>query len=108
MTAEVVAVVLMALMAGLWAGLLLGLTVALVVLAWRRHAHRRHQAQRRRRFSPAERHRVLARDGYRCRWCGAADQLEVDHVVPFARGGVTHITNAQTLCRSCNASKGAR
>ena len=31
--------------------------------------------------------KVMERDGWRCRRCGKAGRLEVDHVVPLARGG---------------------
>ena len=30
---------------------------------------------------------VLDRDGWRCRRCGRASRMEVDHVVPLDRGG---------------------
>lgn len=34
--------------------------------------------------------------------------IEIDHVIPIARGGSHGIGNLQALCRSHNASKGAR
>ncbi len=43
-----------------------------------------------------------------CAICGRQDNLEVDHIVPVARGGTNDIDNLQILCRRCNASKGAR
>lgn len=52
---------------------------------------------------------ILARDGYRCQYCGLtrADGaiLEVDHKVPAARGGSDRMTNLITSCRDCNRSK---
>jgi 5-methylcytosine-specific restriction endonuclease McrA len=33
--------------------------------------------------------------------------LELDHVVPFVRGGEFAVDNLQALCNSCNARKGA-
>ena len=42
-----------------------------------------------------------------CQFCSKAAK-EVDHVMPRARGGNNTIKNAQILCRSCNASKGAK
>ena len=54
------------------------------------------------------RHQVFKRDGYRCRECGASKDetsLEIDHIVPVARGGTNNIDNLQTLCRECNRMK---
>ena len=54
------------------------------------------------------RHKVFQRDGYRCRECGASKDetsLEIDHIVPVARGGTNDIDNLQTLCRECNRMK---
>ncbi|SDA57389.1 HNH endonuclease [Methanobrevibacter millerae] len=54
------------------------------------------------------RHEVFMRDGYRCRECGASKEetsLEIDHIVPVARGGTNDIDNLQTLCRECNRMK---
>jgi 5-methylcytosine-specific restriction endonuclease McrA len=46
--------------------------------------------------------------GGRCVRCGSRKALEVDHVVPLARGGSHLPSNIQPLCRPCNRSKGAR
>jgi hypothetical protein len=48
---------------------------------------------------------VLVRDGGRCRRCGSARNLEVDHIVPLSRGGDSEDLNLQTLCRRCNRRK---
>jgi hypothetical protein len=48
---------------------------------------------------------VLVRDGGRCRRCGSARYLEVDHIVPLSRGGDSEDCNLQTLCRRCNRRK---
>lgn len=53
------------------------------------------------------RRRVRRRDGGRCARCGSEEELTVDHVRPFSRGGLTVPRNLQLLCRSCNASKSA-
>ena len=50
--------------------------------------------------------RVFARDGLRCRECNSEERLEIDHIMPWARGGRTEYENLQTLCRDCNARKG--
>jgi 5-methylcytosine-specific restriction endonuclease McrA len=34
--------------------------------------------------------------------------LELDHVVPYIRGGKFEVSNLQTLCNSCNARKGTQ
>jgi len=65
-------------------------------------------ALNRKSVSPSLRKRVFERDGYRCRYCGSWDSLEVDHVHPVAAGGTNAFENLQTLCKPCNASKGAR
>jgi hypothetical protein len=56
--------------------------------------------------------KVLKRDRYRCVACGKSPatepgvELEVDHIVPVARGGGNEETNLRTLCGPCNAGKG--
>ena len=49
-----------------------------------------------------------ARNEFWCCACGSGDRLEVDHVIPFSRGGKHDISNFQTLCKPCNVRKGAR
>ena len=47
----------------------------------------------------AVRRAVLERDGYRCRACGRASRLEVDHIVPLQWGGDPYdLDNLQALC----------
>lgn len=53
---------------------------------------------------------VLDRDGWRCRTCGKAGRLEVDHVIPLEEHpGQDPYDPAglQTLCRRCHADKSA-
>ncbi len=50
---------------------------------------------------------VYARDGYACVICRASDDLTLDHITPWSRGGSDQPENLQTMCRSCNSSKGA-
>lgn len=61
--------------------------------------------------TPRLRFTVLARDGFRCTYCGrSVDQgasLEVDHVLPRSEGGKTELGNLRTACRDCNGGKGA-
>ena len=57
---------------------------------------------------------ILERDNYTCRICGNSIHnepnllLEVDHIIPVAKGGVTVEDNLQALCWRCNRSKGAK
>lgn len=57
---------------------------------------------------PALRMAVLRRDGYRCVICDADNDLMADHVIPESAGGPATFENLQTMCRSCNSSKGSR
>lgn len=58
-----------------------------------------------------QRQDVLARDNYRCIYCGNvfdAAELTVDHVQPRVRSGDRSGGNLVTACRSCNTRKGAQ
>jgi 5-methylcytosine-specific restriction endonuclease McrA len=58
---------------------------------------------------PAEiRWAVWERDNFTCLRCGSRKHLAVDHIFPEANGGKMTIDNAQTLCKSCNSSKGTK
>jgi 5-methylcytosine-specific restriction endonuclease McrA len=50
---------------------------------------------------------VLARDGFRCQYCGSTRHLTIDHIVPRSRGGQTSWDNVITSCGPCNVRKGA-
>jgi hypothetical protein len=59
-------------------------------------------------LKPRVRIAVLARDGYRCVYCGATParvHLQVDHVIPKARGGSDDPLNLVTACVDCNQGK---
>ena len=57
---------------------------------------------------------IKERDNYTCCQCGNSTKnepnllLEVDHIIPIAKGGLTTENNLQTLCWKCNRSKGAK
>lgn len=57
------------------------------------------------------RFRVMKRDNFSCRACGASPALKpglllhVDHVEPWSHGGETVEENLQTLCEACNLGK---
>lgn len=54
---------------------------------------------------------IKSRDNYTCRSCSvsvAAEPhllLEVDHVIPVSKGGLSTPGNLQTLCWRCNRTK---
>ena len=51
---------------------------------------------------------IYERDHYRCRKCGRkTNDLEVDHIIPIAKGGKSTFDNLQTLCHRCNYRKGS-
>ena len=66
----------------------------------------------RREVSDRQRFRILVRDGFRCRACGASPltkpgvELQVDHVLPWSKGGETIDENLVTKCKQCNLGKG--
>ncbi|MBP1716333.1 MAG: endonuclease [Deltaproteobacteria bacterium] len=62
--------------------------------------------KRRVRFS---RHNIFARDKNTCQYCGKkfpTSELNLDHVVPRSRGGITSWGNVVCSCHRCNRLKG--
>ena len=57
---------------------------------------------------------IKKRDNYTCCNCGNSIYnepnllLEIDHIIPVAKGGYTEENNLQTLCWKCNRTKGAK
>ena len=57
------------------------------------------------------RYKVLVRDNFSCKQCGASPakdssvELHIDHIVPWSKGGETTYENLQTLCTKCNLGK---
>ena len=57
------------------------------------------------------RRNIYERDGNRCQYCGKkfdTKELNLDHVVPLARGGKTTWENVVCSCMACNTRKGGR
>jgi len=52
--------------------------------------------------------RIIQNGSGRCAYCGSTEKLEIDHIIPLARGGTNDSDNLQVLCRSCNRRKGVR
>lgn len=48
---------------------------------------------------------IIKRDGNKCRRCGSAEHLQVDHIIPIAKGGQTVDANLWTLCDICHSNR---
>lgn len=65
--------------------------------------------QRKREVSAELAIRVMKRDRFSCTYCGVSGQdaeLQIDHIIPVAKGGSHHISNLTTACMKCNQEKG--
>ena len=52
---------------------------------------------------------LLEKWGRRCAYCGAKDTpLQVEHIVPKARGGSDRVSNLALACEPCNIRKGTQ
>lgn len=52
---------------------------------------------------------LLERWGRRCAYCGVTNTpLQVEHIVPRARGGSDRVSNLALACEPCNTRKGTR
>jgi len=54
--------------------------------------------------------RIVRRDNQTCQICGKnlkEEEIEVDHVIPFSKGGPTEEGNLRVLCKDCNRRKRA-
>lgn len=58
--------------------------------------------------NPKVREIILRKYNSKCVWCGATDNLTIDHILPVKLGGSNDEKNLQVLCRSCNSCKGCR
>jgi rubrerythrin len=60
------------------------------------------------------REKIKRRDNYTCRNCGLSIEqepnllLEIDHIIPLSKNGITSEDNLQTLCWKCNRKKGSK
>lgn len=65
--------------------------------------------KQRRLMTPALRKIVMVRDDYTCQICGKympdGVGIEIDHIIPVAKGGKTTVDNLQVLCSDCNKKK---
>jgi 5-methylcytosine-specific restriction endonuclease McrA len=51
---------------------------------------------------------VYKRDNYMCSYCGAKENLTIDHIIPSSRGGKDIWDNLVSCCNRCNTLKGNR
>ncbi|WP_231702937.1 HNH endonuclease [Tsukamurella asaccharolytica] len=84
---------------------------ALIEMMAQRIRFRNSAAGQRALMTSSLRNSIKARDGYACRNCSASVAvepnllLEIDHIIPVSRGGMSTADNLQTLCWRCNRSK---
>lgn len=54
---------------------------------------------------PTVRAQVYKRDDYKCVYCGATEDLTIDHKKPLGKGGKNKKDNMVTACADCNGQK---
>jgi len=58
------------------------------------------------RYIPVKiRKQVLEKYKHKCVSCGSEKSLEIDHIHPISKGGLTEVMNLQVLCKPCNLIK---
>lgn len=73
--------------------------------------HKKSASYQRSLMTPKLRQKIKERDNYTCQSCEVSvyDQdlllLEIDHIIPVSKGGLSTEDNLQTLCWKCNRSK---
>lgn len=56
-------------------------------------------------ISKQMRNEVLIKYKHTCVFCGSNNNLEIDHIIPVSKKGITEFLNLQVLCKSCNLKK---
>lgn len=55
-------------------------------------------------YSQSKKNYVINRDGGKCLLCDATENLTMQHILPYSKGGETSSRNMVTLCEKCNQS----
>lgn len=79
--------------------------------AWRANYRRREQRRKDAHGSHTRAElETLKRTQRHCWWCGEPldERVQIDHVIPLARGGSNDISNLRLSCPTCNAVKGSK
>lgn len=71
-----------------------------------------HSKDQRKLMTKQLRSEIMVRDNYTCRRCGKympdGVGLQIDHIIPIAKGGKTIPSNLQVLCSKCNGAKSSK
>ena len=62
-------------------------------------------------FTDNQKREVYEKQQGKCKHCGKRfelEEMEADHIIPWAKGGKTILENCQMLCLQCNRVKGAK
>jgi hypothetical protein len=71
-------------------------------------------ASKRKTINNSLRYDIMKRDRFKCSICGDSPSnnlstiLEIDHIIPVNKGGLTTESNLQTICRKCNSGKSCK
>jgi hypothetical protein len=58
------------------------------------------------RYIPKQmREEILSKYQFKCVECGVTEKLEIDHIKPISKGGITELSNLQVLCKKHNIKK---
>lgn len=51
---------------------------------------------------------ILKKYKHKCNFCESTERLEIDHIKPISKKGLSEFKNLQVLCKTCNLKKGAK
>ena len=69
---------------------------------------KQNKVERDRSITDAVKSEVWKRDNGQCVQCGATNDIQYDHDIPFSLKGSNEVENIQLLCKTCNLKKGNR